>query len=76
MQSPYQPTVIKNEYEPKSAMRTVTGVLSSLMFMGLPVGMVELLRPGGDRLTWEISFVAVILAAVLAVFSIRGTLKE
>ena len=67
---------IKNEYEPRSVFRTVTGVLSSILFMGVPVGLTEFLRPGGDTLTWQISFAAVAAAIVLAVLSVRGTLKD
>jgi hypothetical protein len=76
MQSPYHPTIVKNEYEPKSGMRTATGVIASLLWMGLPVGLTEFIRPGGDRMTWIVSLVAVIIAAVLSVISIRGTLEE
>lgn len=76
MQEHAKAHVIKNHYEPKSTLRTFTGVASSLLFMGVPVGLTEFLRPGGDTLTWQISFVATILAVVLAIVSIRGTLEE
>ncbi len=67
---------IKNQYEPKATLRTITGVISSLLFMGVPVGLTEFLRPGGDTFTWQMSFLATALAIVLAVISIRGTLKD
>ncbi len=67
---------IRNEYEPKSSIRTFAGVASSLLFMGIPVGVTEFLRPGGDTLTWQISFAATVVAVILAVVSIKGTLEE
>ena len=76
MSGPYQTGTLKNGYEPRTTMRTFTGVAASLLSMGLPIGLTEFFRPGGDTLTWQLSFVATILAIVLAIFSIRGTLKE
>ncbi len=67
---------IKNHYEPKSVMRTFAGVASSLLFMGVPVGVVEFLRPNGVTLAWQLGFAATALAIVLAIVSIRGTLKD
>ena len=67
---------IKNDYEPRSHMRTLTGVLSSLLFMGLPIGLTELLRGGGDIKVAIWGFVATIIATVLAIFSIRGAMAE
>ncbi len=71
-----QEPVIKNEYEPKFGIRTFMGVASSILFMGVPVGVTEFLRPGGDTTTWQVSFVCVILAIITAVISVKGTLKE
>ena len=62
--------VIKNQYEPRSGFRTFTGVVSSILFMGVPVGLTEFLRPGGDTLTWQISFAATAVAIILAVLSL------
>lgn len=77
MQQPSQTKVmIKNEYEPRSVFRTITGVLSSILFMGVPIGLTEFFRPGGDTLTWQISALATVLAIILAVLSIKGTLKQ
>lgn len=76
MQEHAKAHTIKNHYEPRSTFRTFTGVASSLLMMGIPVGLTEFLRPGGDRTTWMISFVAVILALALAVLSVKGTLEE
>ncbi|HEX8342637.1 MAG TPA: hypothetical protein VF624_17170 [Tepidisphaeraceae bacterium] len=76
MQSTSQPGKIKNHYEPRSTMRTITGVASSILFMGIPVGLTELIRPGGDTFVGVMGMVATVLAVVLAVFSIRGTLDE
>ncbi len=67
---------IKNEYEPRSGFRTFTGVVSSILFMGVPVGLTEFLRPGGDTLTWQISFVCSAFAIILAILSVKGTLKD
>jgi len=71
-----RPATIKNHYEPRSTFRTFTGVASSILFMGVPVGLTEFLRPGGDTLTWQISFIASAAAVVLAVLSVKGTLKD
>lgn len=65
-----------NHYEPKSAMRTATGVLSSLFSMGLPIGLTELLRAGGDLKVALYAGICTVIAIILAVFSIRGTMKE
>ena len=65
-----------NGYEPKSVSRTVFGVLSSLLSMGLPVGGSELFRPGGDLKVAFWGGVATVLAIIFAVLSIRGTMKE
>ena len=67
---------IKNEYEPRSVFRTVTGVLSSMLFMGVPIGITEFLRGGGDKSVALISAVGAIVAIGLAVLSVRGTLEE
>jgi hypothetical protein len=67
---------IKNEYEPKFGFRTFTGVASSILFMGVPVGLTEFLRPGGDTLTWQVSFGATAVAIVLAILSVKGTMKD
>jgi hypothetical protein len=67
---------IKNEYEPRSAFRTATGVVSSLLFMGVPIGITEFLRGGGDKGVAAISAVASLVAIGLAVLSIRGTLED
>lgn len=65
-----------NHYEPHSAMRTATGVLASLFSMGLPIGLTELLRAGGDLKVAMWAGVCTLIAVILAFFSIRGTLKE
>jgi hypothetical protein len=65
------PDVI-NHYEPKSGMRTAAGVLSAMFIMGLPIGLTELLRAGGDLKIALYSGVATVIAIVLALFSIRG----
>jgi hypothetical protein len=67
---------IKNEYEPRSVFRTFTGVISSLLFMGVPIGATEFLRPGGDKGVAVICAVATVVAIILAVLSIRGTMKR
>ena len=67
---------IKNGYEPRSVFRTVTGVVSSLLFMGVPIGVTEFLRGGGDKGVAVICVFATIIAAGLAVLSIRGTLED
>ena len=65
-----------NHYEPLSGMRTLFGVLSSLLSMGIPIGLTELLRAGGDLKVALWSGVAVVFAAIFAFLSIRGTLKD
>lgn len=65
------PDVI-NHYEPKSGMRTAAGVLSSLFIMGVPIGLTELLRAGGDLKIALWSGVASVIAVILALISIRG----
>jgi len=74
-QEPQTVTVV-NQYEPKSGLRTFTGVLSSLLSMGLPIGITELLRGGGDIKIAIGGFIATAIAAVLAVVSIRGSFYE
>ena len=65
-----------NHYEPKAGIRTAAGVLSSLFAMGLPVGVTEALRAGGDMKVAMWGGVATIIAIILAVISIRGTTTE
>lgn len=67
---------VVNHYEPKSGIRTATGVLSSLFSMGIPVGLTELLREGGDIKVAMWGGVATLIAIVFAVISIRGTMKS
>ena len=76
MASNYQPGTIKNQYEPKSVMRTITGVLASILYMGIPIGLTELLRSGGDKFIGVLGIAATVLAVVLTVFSLKGTLEE
>ncbi|MGC4032737.1 MAG: hypothetical protein QM754_13600 [Tepidisphaeraceae bacterium] len=71
-----QNTEVINHYEPKSAVRTATGVLASIFSMGLPIGLTEALRAGGDMKVALWAGVATLIAAVLAFISIRGTLTE
>jgi hypothetical protein len=65
-----------NHYEPASVSRTVFGVLASLFSMGLPIGLTEMLRAGGDGKVAIIALICAALAAVFAFLSIRGTLTE
>ena len=67
---------VLNGYDPHSAMRTFFGVLASLLIMGLPVGLAEAFRGGGDLKVAMWGFVATAAAVVCAVLSIRGTMKE
>jgi len=70
------PEPIVNHYEPKSHFRTFFGVLASLLSMGIPIGLTELLRAGGDMPTALWSGVASVLAIICAWLSIRGTLSD
>ena len=65
-----------NHYEPRAGWRTAFGVLSSLFAMGLPIGLTELIRAGGDLKVAMWAGVCTVIAAVFAVLSIRGTLQE
>ena len=67
---------ILNAYDPKSAIRTALGVIASLLIMGLPVGLTEALRSGGDGKVAMWGFVATFFALICGGLSIRGTLKE
>ncbi|HEY0009466.1 MAG TPA: hypothetical protein VGB55_12130 [Tepidisphaeraceae bacterium] len=67
---------IKNGYEARSVFRTITGVVSALLFMGVPIGVTEFLRAGGDKGVAAICAFATLIAAGLAVLSIRGTLED
>ncbi|MDB5327829.1 MAG: hypothetical protein JWM57_3398 [Phycisphaerales bacterium] len=65
-----------NHYESKSGMRTATGVLASLFWMGCPVALTEGLRAGGDMKIALYGVVATVIAIVLSIISIRGTMTE
>ena len=65
-----------NHYEPASGIRTALGVLSSLFVMGIPIGLTELLRAGGDTKIGLIAMVCAAIGLVLGFLSFRGTLTE
>ena len=65
-----------NHYEPASGLRTAFGVLSSLFVMGIPIGLTELLRSGGDTKIGLVAIVCAVIGLIFAFLSIRGTLTE
>ena len=65
--------VLQNGYEPRSGFRTLTLPICSLLFMGVPIGICEAIRPGGFRDVALYCGIASVFAIILAVFSIRGT---
>ena len=70
------PEPIVNHYESKSGFRTFCGVVAALLSMGIPVGLTEAIRTGGDMPTAIWSGVATILAIIFAWLSIRGTMNN
>ncbi len=64
-----------NQYEPRAVSRTYLGVASSMLFMGLPIGLAEAIRPYGNTTVALIGGLCTILAILAAWLSIRGTLK-
>lgn len=69
-----QPLV--NQYEPRSVSRTYLGVASSMLFMGLPIGLNEAIRAGGSTTAAWVGGLCTVLAILTGWLSIRGTLKE
>ena len=67
---------IANHYTQGTAARTTFGVAASLLSMGIPIGLVELIRPMGDMHVVLWSAVATVGFIISAYLSIRGTLEE
>lgn len=70
------PEPIVNHYTKGTAARTTFGVAASLLSMGIPIGLVELIRPMGDMHVVMWSALATVGFIVTAWLSIRGTLEE
>ena len=70
------PEPIVNHYERSTAFRTFTGVAASLLSMGIPIGLTELIRPMGDLRMAAICGVMTVAAIICGWLSIRGTLEE
>lgn len=61
---------LKNQYSDKSAFRTITGVVASILSMGIPVGIVGAFQGNTPMMTY--SAIAVAVGIVLTILSVKG----